>query len=117
MNRALSILLRAGLLIAVAMIGVGFFLWIGHGTYHGVFQSGNSLDLQSLCDGSAVFSFSSLNNQRPESLIVLGLIFLILLPYLRISLVAVLFFLEKDFLYCSISILVMLILMVGAVIS
>lgn len=108
MNRAISSVLRYGLAIAMFLIGAGFVFWILLGA--------DGLVLENLQKGTASFFPEFFAHLSPENIIALGLGALILLPFIRVTLAAVLFLIEKDFLYFGISMLVVAILVAGVLI-
>jgi uncharacterized membrane protein len=92
----------------MCFIGTGFIVWI--------LQGENQLVLESLQNGTAAYSPGFFSYLSAENIIALGLVSLILLPFVRVALVAVLFLAEKDFIYFGISVLVISILMAGVLI-
>jgi uncharacterized membrane protein len=101
-------LLRAGVLLAAAVVGAGGALYlVGHhsdsANYRHFAAGGPAIQTLS----GIIHSASRLNG---EGLMQIGLVLLILTPVARVAMLVVGFLLEKDRLYTVVSLIVLLIL-------
>lgn len=104
-ERAISVLLRAGVLLAALVVVVGGILYLAHHgsarpNYH-AFQS-ESADLRS--PGLVIRSASS---GRSDAIIQLGLLLLILTPITRVAFSVVAFAFERDRMYVVMTLIVL----------
>ena len=113
MDLVLSLVLRTGLAIAIGMILMGGILYFrGNGTigieervFQGVpYQTG------------AAELVSSLWRRDGQAWIYLGLILLVATPVVRVAFCALLFLLEKDWIYVAASLLVLAILLYSLIV-
>lgn len=95
--------LRFGVLVSGFLIFVGLVLLYANGLQHENIYQVNSIDTM----------ISGLKSFDPYSIIMLGLLVLIITPVLRVISSIIVFYLEKDFLYVRITVIVLIILMVS----
>jgi uncharacterized membrane protein len=110
-----SRVLRWGVLCAAAIGAAGFLLFVLRGP-----QPGDPQTLQELLSlRSETFATSlpamvrGISTARPDDVMRLGILVLILTPLLRVALMLVLFVLERDFVFVAISAIVFAILLLG----
>ena len=108
-ERAISILLISGVMLAAAVVFLGGVLYLahqgsGHPNYH-VFR-GVSSDLRA----PGVVIHNALAG-RPEAIIQLGLLLLILTPVARVLLSVVAFASEHDYIYVVMTLIVLIVLL------
>jgi uncharacterized membrane protein len=113
MNQAIGQLLRAGVMLSVAVVTIGAILYLIH---HGgdrpdysIFR-GEPEDLRSL--GGIVHGAMQL---RPPYIIQLGLLLLIATPVVRVAFSVFAFAAERDWTYVAITLIVLVILVVSIV--
>ncbi len=111
MTRAISLLLIVGVVTSAVVIALGLLLVIltGQTGYH----TAVSLDLVLAREGSVTFPttiggvLQGAVQLRPFAVIELGVLLLIATPVFRVAASVLLFFLEQDYLYTVITLLVL----------
>jgi uncharacterized membrane protein len=109
MEISIAQLLRAGVLIAATVVFIGCLLYLNqtrgprpdYSVFHG--------EAPELCSPIAIFQHLSIHNS--QAIIQLGLLLLIATPVARVAFAAFGFFLENDWLYVVISLIVFAILL------
>lgn len=115
LNLLISQVLRAGVLLAAAIGAVGLLLFFVRGPQPGEPQSLH--ELLTLRAGPLATSPSQLVQGiltgKPEDIMRLGLLVLILTPTARVALTVILFLLERNFVFVVIASIVLVILLLG----
>ncbi len=119
----ISNLLRYGVILCGGIIALGVLLsWLNAPNLHRfsaatlpALISGEQVNIEvprSLAEFSAHLSAFD-----PSAIIALGLLFLIALPTVRVALTVVLFFIERDFTYFVITLIVLTVLLSGMILG
>ena len=108
-ERDISVLLRAGVLLAAAIVALGGILHVihrgsAHSDYH-VFH-GVPMDLR-----SPTFVVRAAISGRPDAIIQLGLLLLILTPVARVAFSVFAFAIERDRMYVVMTLVVLAVLL------
>ncbi len=112
----IAYVLRYGVLVSAFLIVVGFVLTliVGGGVSHESLRSliqGQEMS-QSVQPPSSFLQFKQeLTQKNPEAVIALGLLCLIILPVLRVAMTVFFFLFERDYLYLTITLFVLTILL------
>ena len=106
---SIAVLLRTGVFLAAAVVLIGGILYLAHSghmpTHYQVFH-GEPSDLRS--PGAVIRdAFSG----RPDAIIELGLLLLILTPIARVVFSVVAFVRERDFMYVTMTLVVLMVLL------
>ncbi len=109
MDLWISYVLRGGVLIAAAIILVGLALFLAHGPGGSVAPW---LRARPIATSPALIARGVLA-RRPLAVIQLGVLALILTPLARVALTAVLFVVERDWVFVAITATVLVILALG----
>lgn len=107
----LSYILRSGLYLALLIASYGGLLLFLDDGYRGYdFTNFHGVN-HNLADLPKIFKEASHNH--PLAVIQLGLLLLILIPTVRVATCLVMFIYQKDVLYCTLSLVVLTILLVS----
>jgi len=118
----ISYVLRVGVILCATIIALGVLLtWTNsksfdHFSEHTLpaLTSGQVISDISFPQSAAEF-YAGLTTLNPSVIIAFGLFLLILLPVVRVALTVVLFFLERDYAYLSITLFVLCVLLSGLI--
>ena len=117
MNTAISVLLRGGVLLAIAVVVVGLvFTFVHHPQY-----VWSKTDLRQLTSPAAVYPHTvrgvvaEAGARRGQAVVMLGLLLLIATPIARVAVSVVAFVLERDRIYVAITAVVLALLLLSFV--
>jgi uncharacterized membrane protein len=116
---AISNLLRAGVLVSMAVVVTGLvFTFVHHPQY-----VRSRTDLGPLTNADVVYShrvrdvFSEIREGRGQAIVMLGLLMLIATPVARVAFSIVAFALERDRLYVAITVVVLTLLAISFILG
>lgn len=105
-QRLIGVMLRTGVLLSMCVVLAGGILYLyKHGTQpvdYSNFKPDTSF-------GPSLFVTKNLWHFSPATLIPLGILFLVFTPIARVLMAVISFWLEKDYLYVAIGLLVLLV--------
>jgi uncharacterized membrane protein len=99
----IAYVLRYGVLLCLLVIGAGLAMKLG-------LEPSNGDLIHGLVNGHTA---GDLHPARGDSVIALGLIMLIALPIIRVALTTVIFFIEEDWIFFAITLVVLSVLLSG----
>jgi uncharacterized membrane protein len=112
-DRAISVLLLAGVLLAAALILLGLLRLLLGASAAGEPATVAEMIAQEAHPTSIDAIFAGVSSDRPTSLIRLGILVLLLTPVARVGLTLVVFLIERDLIFVFLTAVVLALLLLG----